>query len=60
MADLEEQLRAALGKISLASSKMGKLPQDCIFTCQIELKEAAEAPSGVSTDSNRGHCIQPF
>lgn len=48
LADIEEQLRASLGKISLASAKLSKLPQECTFTISIELKGDAPAPVGVS------------
>lgn len=48
LADIEEQLRASLGKISLASARLSKLPQECTFTISIELKGDAPAPVGVS------------
>ncbi|KAF8461362.1 DNA-binding protein [Kalaharituber pfeilii] len=46
LADIEEQLRASLGKISIVSAKLAKLPKDCTFTITIELKQDAAAPSG--------------
>lgn len=47
LADIEEQLRASLGKISLVSARLSQLPKDSTFTISIELKEEAAAPVGV-------------
>lgn len=47
--DVDEGLRAALWKMALASEKMTPLPDGCSFTIALELREASEAPIGVST-----------
>ncbi|KAI5806723.1 DNA-binding protein [Peziza echinospora] len=48
-ADMEEQLRATLGKLSMLSAKLKKLPDECTFTISMELKEEAPAPVGHAT-----------
>lgn len=47
LADIEEQLRASLGKISLVSARLSQLPKDSTFTISIELKDEAAAPVSV-------------
>lgn len=47
--DVDEGLRAALWKMALVSEKMAPLPDGCSFTIALELREASEAPIGVST-----------
>lgn len=47
--DVDEGLRAALWKMAIASDKMAPLPDGCSFTIALELREASEAPIGVST-----------
>jgi mitotic spindle assembly checkpoint protein MAD2B len=42
--DLEEQFRAAMQRISFASSRLPKLPDNCTFTLSVELNDDAEAP----------------
>ncbi|KAJ6263791.1 DNA polymerase zeta processivity subunit [Drechslerella dactyloides] len=44
--DLEEQLRAVLTKLSYASVKLGKLPEECTFSVSMELKKDSPAPEG--------------
>lgn len=45
--DVEEQLRAAVGKLAYCGNKLGPLPQDCSYTVAVELKEQADPPIGV-------------
>lgn len=47
LSDMEEQLRAAIGKIRTVSAGLAKLPDGCTFTISIELREEAPAPVGV-------------
>ena len=44
LADLTEQLRAALASISVCRRRLGAIPEGCTFTVAIELKDEADAP----------------
>ncbi|KEZ41423.1 Mitotic spindle checkpoint protein [Scedosporium apiospermum] len=44
--DVQEQLRAALRRISYAGEKLGGLPAGCTFTVAVELNDEAPAPIG--------------
>ncbi|KAI9893177.1 MAG: hypothetical protein M1814_000725 [Vezdaea aestivalis] len=46
MADVEEQYRATLMKISTCDAKLAKLPENCVFTISVELKDRADPPIG--------------
>ncbi|TPX14154.1 uncharacterized protein E0L32_000548 [Thyridium curvatum] len=46
-ADVEEQLRGALRRLSHTGEKMGPLPDGCTFTVAVELRDEAKAPIGV-------------
>ncbi|KAK6524565.1 hypothetical protein TWF281_011469 [Arthrobotrys megalospora] len=52
-ADLEEQMRAVITKLSYSTAKLGKLPRDCTFSVSMELKDEATAPEGVCWDEPR-------
>lgn len=47
VADVEEQLRAAVRKLAYCGNKLGPLPGGCSFTVAVELKEKADPPIGV-------------
>lgn len=51
-ANLEEQYRAVLRKLSFSAPKLGKLPDNCSFSLAIELREDVSPPEGVF-DANR-------
>jgi mitotic spindle assembly checkpoint protein MAD2B len=44
--DLEEQLRAALSRLTGCGSKLSPLPPDCSFNVAVELKDEADPPIG--------------
>ncbi|KAI1104067.1 DNA-binding protein [Jackrogersella minutella] len=44
--DVDEQLRATVGKLAHAGEKMSSLPDGCTFTIAVELRDEAEAPIG--------------
>jgi mitotic spindle assembly checkpoint protein MAD2B len=44
--DLEEQLRAALTRLTGCGTKLSPLPPDCSFNVAIELKDEADPPIG--------------
>lgn len=45
-ADVHEQLRGAVRRISYAGEKMDSLPGGCTFTVVVELRDEAQAPIG--------------
>lgn len=47
-ADVDQQLRGAVRRLSSAAEKMEALPAGCTFTVAVELKEEGQAPIGVS------------
>ncbi|OTB06263.1 hypothetical protein M426DRAFT_319004 [Hypoxylon sp. CI-4A] len=56
-ANVDEQFRATIRKLSYAGEKMAPLPEGCTFTVAVELREEGEAPIGhpqpwIPTQSN--------
>lgn len=45
--DIEEQLRATIGKLAYCGSKLGELPGGCTYTIAVELKDQVDPPIGV-------------
>ena len=42
--DVEEQLRAAIRKLTYCGEKLGELPAGCTYTVAVELKDSADPP----------------
>jgi mitotic spindle assembly checkpoint protein MAD2B len=45
--DVEEQLRAIVGKLAYHGERMEQLPENCTFTVAVELKKMADPPPDV-------------
>ncbi|KAK4980873.1 hypothetical protein LTR66_010317, partial [Elasticomyces elasticus] len=46
LVDLEEQLRAAMAKLTVCGTLLRPVPENCSFTVAIELKDEGDAPIG--------------
>ena len=46
LVDLEEQLRAAMARLSECEALLGDVPEGCSFTVAVELRDEGEAPIG--------------
>jgi mitotic spindle assembly checkpoint protein MAD2B len=44
--DVEEQLRATIGKLEHTGRKLGRLPDNCTYTMAVELRDEADPPIG--------------
>lgn len=54
-ADVHQGLRGALQRLAYAAQAADKLPPGCTFTLALELRGEAEAPIGVSKQTNDKH-----
>jgi mitotic spindle assembly checkpoint protein MAD2B len=45
--DIEEQLRATMGRLAGCGAKLGDLPKGCTYTLAFELRDGADPPIGV-------------